>query len=207
MALTKGQVKEILAEAEVSGEALKKALDAIITGHTESIEALREERDNLRAEVAKLQTAEAKVKELKTELDNAKEKISKGEKYDELKAEFDEYKAKVGAEKTKASKEKAFKELLANAGIPEKRHSAIIKVTDLKDYELTEDGKFKGEDKITSAVKDEWADFISTEHKEGAKTANPAENNGGKMSKDEILKIADASARQKAIADNIDLFE
>lgn len=208
MALTKSQVREILTNADVPSEKMKEALEAIITGHTESIEALREERDTLRETLSKAKDTEDKLKDVTEQLKKAEEKLEARKDYDSIKEEYESFKNKVNEEKAKDSKEKAFKEVLKDIGISDKRMAAIIRVTDMSKVELDKEGKIKGADKLAEGLKDEWAEFITTEHKEGAETANPKSNNGGgKLSKDEIYKIADPSERQKAIAENIELFE
>ena len=50
-----------------------------------------------------------------------------------------------------------------------------MKVTDLEAIEMV-DGKIKDADKQTEAIKTEWADFISSEETQGAKTPNPPAN-------------------------------
>jgi hypothetical protein len=56
-------------------------------------------------------------------------------------------------------------------------------------------------------IKDEWADFITTQGTVGASTSTPPTNNGGTtMTRDEILAIKDTSARQQAIAEHHELF-
>ena len=85
--------------------------------------------------------------------------------------------------------------------------ASIMKVTDLKDFELDEEGKPKEADKYKASIKEEWADFIQSTHKEGAGTSTPPAN-GGKttMTKEQIRGIADPIARQKAMAENPSLF-
>ena len=66
---------------------------------------------------------------------------------------------------------------------------------------------FKDVEKIKKDASEEWADFITTTTQKGADTTTPPANTGGgKMTKEEIFKIKDASERQKAIADNHELF-
>ena len=57
MALTKVKVREILSTAGVDADHMSEAVNAIIDGHVASIDALREENGNLKAE---LKTAKKK---------------------------------------------------------------------------------------------------------------------------------------------------
>lgn len=148
---------------------------------------------------------------LKADKQNAEDKATSSEKwktkYDALKEDFETYKKDISAKETKATRSNAYKELLKQAGVSEKRLESVLKVSDIDSLEMGEDGKFKDSDKILDNIKSEWADFITTTETHGAKTATPPKNTGGnKMSKDEIMKIKDSSERQKAIADNHELF-
>jgi hypothetical protein len=148
---------------------------------------------------------------LKGEKQNAEDKATSAEKwktkYDALKEDFEAYKKDITAKETKATRTNAYKELLKQAGVSEKRLDAIIKVSDIDSLEMGDDGKFKDANKILENIKTEWADFITTTETHGASTATPPSNNGGgKMTKAEIMKIKDTSERQKAIAENHELF-
>lgn len=148
---------------------------------------------------------------LKAEKHDAEDKATSAEKwktkYDALKDDFDAYKKDITAKETKATRNNAYKELLKQAGISEKRLDAVLKVSDVDSLEMGDDGKFKDSEKILENIKNEWADFITTTETKGANTSTPPTNNGGgKMTKADIMKIKDTSERQKAIADNHELF-
>ena len=114
-----------------------------------------------------------------------------------------QFETKLKAEQKKAS---AYKKLLKDAGVSEKRINSIIKVTDLSKVNLDDEGKVKDADKLTDNIKEEWSDFIETKSTHGATTANPATNvGGGKMSKEQIMAIKDTAERQKAMLDNKEL--
>ena len=176
-------------------------VDEIINAHAETVNALKEERDNYKADAEKLPTVQKELDELKKSGGDPYEG-----KYNELKKEYDDYKAEVKAKADKAAKVAAYKDLLKDAGIPEKRLDAIIKVSDLENIELA-DGKIKGENELKESLKKEWADFIPTSTTTGTNTATPPANSGGpKKTKEEIFAIKDAGERQKAIAENHELF-
>lgn len=148
---------------------------------------------------------------LKGEKQNAEDKATSAEKwktkYDALKEDFDAFKKDITAKETKATRTNAYRELLKEAGISEKRIESVLKVSDVDSLEMGDDGKFKDSAKLLENIKNEWADFIATTETQGAKTPTPPSNNGGgKMTKAEIMKIKDASERQKAIAENHEEF-
>lgn len=179
----------------------EEQIDTIIEAHTDTTEALKEERDKYKADADKLPGVQAELDALKAKGDDGFEK-----KYADLQKEFDDYKAEQKAKADKAAVESAYKAMLKEAGISEKRISAVMRVADLSGIKLDKDGKLKDYDKLMDAVKSEWSDFIQTAGTEGAKTETPPGNNGGSMTKDDILKIKDAGERQQKIAENHELF-
>jgi hypothetical protein len=147
---------------------------------------------------------------LKGEKQTAEDKATGAEKwktkYDALKDDFEAYKKDVSAKESKAIRESAYKKLLKEAGVSEKRIDAVLKVSDVDSLEMKEDGSFKDHDKILDSIKEEWADFITTTETRGVKTATPPKSTNVKMTKEEIMKIEDDGERQKAIAENHELF-
>lgn len=187
--------------------------DEIINAHMEVVNALKEERDGLKADAKKAKSLQEEVDKLNESMKNGEKspyKVKYEAKVDELaqlQKEFDDYKSNVDAEKVAHKKADAYKQLLKDAGVSAKRINSIVKVTDLDKVELDEDGKIKGAKDLTDNIKEEWSDFIETETKQGADTAKPATNvGGGKMSKDEIMAIKDTAARQQAMLENKELF-
>ena len=187
---------------------------------TAIIEANEETITGLKNEIDKFKTAgeesEKKLAKVQKELDGYKEEAQKSEsknpykvKYDALKEEFETYKADIAAKKTKATKEDAYKSLLKEAGVSEKRINAVLKVSDsaIESIEFDEEGKVKDASALKKSIKEEWSDFISTEGTKGADVDNPPANTGGgKMSKDEILAVKDTAQRQQLMLENKDMF-
>lgn len=200
MALTRKMLKAMGIEDE--------KIDQIIEAHSETVDALKEERDNYKADAEKMPG-------IQKELDALKENAEKNEgknpykvKYDALKEEFDSYKADTEKKAAKAVKEDAYRALLKEVGVNEKRIASVLKVSEsiIDSVELDKDGKIKDADKLKASIKEEWADFIPTDKMTGAPVATPPANNGGKMSKEDILKIKDTAERQQAMLDNKELF-
>ncbi len=172
MALT----RKMLAAMDIPAE----KIDEIISAHTETVNAIKEERDNLKADVDRLDTVEKDLEKAQKRL----EEYESGDwenKYNNLKGEYDTYKTDVETKATKAAKESAYKQLLIDAGISDKRIATIMKVsgTTLDGLKLDKDGKIENAEKLSESVKEEWADFIVTEGKKGADVTDPPANNGG----------------------------
>lgn len=180
-------------------------VDEIIAAHTEVTDALKEERDKYKTDAEKLPEVEAELKELKGK---AEGEDPYKEKFEKLQKEYKDYKADIEAKATTAKKENAFKAMLKEIGIPEKRIDSVIKVSDVSKIEFDDEGKVKDGDKLKDSLKTEWADFIPTTKTEGAKTATPPTNTAGKttMTREQIRAITDPVARQKAMLDNPSLF-
>lgn len=185
----------------------EEQIDEIIEAHTETVNALKEERDGFKSQADKVPALQKELGELKDAAEKNEGKNPYKVKYDALKEEFDNYKADVDKKATKAVKEDAYRALLKEAGVSEKRIGSVLKVSDIDGIELDKDGKIKGSDKLMDSIKEEWADFIETVKTVGASTATPPANvGGGKMSKEQIFAIKDTAERQKAMLDNKELF-
>ena len=101
-------------------------------------------------------------------------------KYNTLKGEYDTYKTDTETKAVKSAKEAAYKQLLIDAGISDKRVASIMKVSGatLDEIKLDKDGKIEDADKLTESAKTEWADFIVTPEARGAGVATPPANDG-----------------------------
>ena len=182
-------------------------VDEIINAHTETVDALKNERDKYKADAEKLP-------EVQKELDGMKEEAAKNSgknpfevKYNAIKEEFENYKKEQTAKETKVKKADAYKALLKEAGVSEKRIDAVLRVSDIDGLKLDKDGAVEGKDALLESIKKDWSDFIVTQGTQGAKTPNPPANGGGKYkSKEEIYAIKDTAERQKAIYENRELF-
>lgn len=181
-------------------------VEEIIKGHAETVDGLKDELEKYKADAKKLPEVTAELEKLKEAVKNDRtDELQK--KYDKLKAEFDDYKSDVKGKEVQATKSKAYRSLLKEVGVSEKRIDSIMKVTDLSTIDFDDDNKIVDADKVTESIKNEWSDFIPVIEKKGVKVATPPANNGGgTKTKEEIMAIKDTAARQQAIADNHELF-
>ena len=195
MSLTRKMLKAMGIEEE--------KIDQIIEAHSETVDSLKADRDSYKEDAEKL-------KDVQKELDDLKAKGDDGwkEKHDRLKAEFDQYKNDVQEKETKAAKEAAYRAILKDANLSEKGIEKAIKYADWDKIELGEDGKLKGANDHIKAVREEWAEYVTTTTTTGAKTSTPPANNGGKTgkTKEEIMAIRDPAVRQAEIAKNPEAF-
>ena len=195
MSLTRKMLKAMGIEEE--------KIDQIIEAHSETVDSLKADRDSYKEDAEKL-------KDVQKELDDLKAKGDDGwkEKHDKLKDEFDHYKNDVLAKETHAAKEAAYRAVLKDANLSEKGIEKAVKYAEWDKIELGEDGKLKGANDHIKAVREEWAEYVTTTTTTGAKTSTPPANNGtgtGKT-KEEIMAIKDGSVRRAEMAKNPHLF-
>ena len=184
----------------------EEKIEQIIEAHTETVNALKEARDGFKADADKLKTVEKELADAKEQLKDAGTDEYKG-KYDKVKAEFDKFKADTEAKESRTKKEDAYKAILKDANIPEKHFAKIIKYSDIDGLEFDDKGELSNKSELLKSIKEEWGDHIEQTGTKGANVQIPPANGGkSKMTKDEIMKIKDSSERQKAIAENHELF-
>ena len=182
-------------------------IEQIIEAHTETVTALKEARDSYKADAEKLADAEKKLADANEKLKDVKPDEYKA-KYDKVKADFDKFKADTEAKESRTKKEDAYKAILKDANIPEKHFAKIIKYSDIDGLEFDDKGELSNKSELLKSIKEEWGDHIEQTGTQGANVQIPPANGGGqgKMTKEEIMKIKDSSERQKAIAENHELF-
>lgn len=180
-------------------------IEQIIDAHSETVDALKADRDAYKEDAAKLAAVQKELDELKAKGDDGYKA-----KYEAEKAAHDALKADIAAKETKKAKTDAYRELLKGANIDEKRIATILRAEapTIDKIELDADGKIKNAEQYTESIKSDWADFIVTQSAKGTNTATPPANGGAATTKtrEDILKIKDAGERQKAIAENPTLF-
>ena len=180
-------------------------IEQIIDAHSETVDALKAERDGFKEDAAKLAAVQKELDALKAKGDDGYKA-----KYEAEKAAHDALKADIAAKETKKAKTDAYRELLKGANIDEKRIATILRAEapTIDKIELDADGKIKNAEQYTESIKSDWADFIVTQSAKGTNTATPPANGGAASTKtkEDILKIKDAGERQKAIAENPTLF-
>jgi len=175
----------------------EEQIDSVIDAHTETVDALKTQIKTYEADAKKLP-------DVQRELDTYKNGTDWKAEHDKVKQEFDNFKTEVAGKEALAAKQAAFRKLLAAENIPDKFHDRIVKMTDFDAVEM--DGNaIKDEAKQRESIKTEWGEYAATVETKGAKPETPPSGKT-QMTKAEILAIKDTSERQKAIADNLNLF-
>lgn len=174
---------------------------------TNLITAIRQAVGNEYVEKERYKAKLSEIEELKEGKQTAEDSVATAEKwktkYEGIKQELSDYKKSVQAKETRTQKTDAYKSLLKEIGVNDKRIDAILKVTDLDGMELDADGKLKDSAELKKTAKNEWSDFIVTTHTQGAQTATPPGGAVTPKTREEIMQIKDTTERQRAWAEYI----
>lgn len=170
-----------------------KQIESIIEAHSETVTALKAERDKAKEEA---EAASAKLPDLQKKLEEAKaDKTSLAElqsKYDEIgkqletitnerdgiKSQFDAYKEEVRGREDLQAKQGAYRNLLRKAGVADKYLDSVLRVANLSEVEL-EDGEIKGAEDIEKELRETWSDFLVKKRTDKHDPDNPPNPNNG----------------------------
>lgn len=182
--------------------------DQIVEAHAEAVNALKAQRDEYKEAFDKLPQIEGELATAQADLEAYRNNENPYKKqYETLKSEFENYKTDVEKSRVLSLKKAAYEKLLKDVKISEDAVDSILSVTNFDELEL--DGEnIKNSETVKENVKGKWKGFIVTTQTKGAQIETPPNNTGGAsgMSKEDILKIKDPIARQKAIAENKGVF-
>lgn len=162
-------------------------IDQIIEAHTETVDALKQERDQAKADTETLATITKERDKLQAKLTDMEAKAPDAAK---VQAEFDAYKAQVDGEKANAQKAALLADALKGAGVArDSAVKALLKVVDLSTAKLTEDGKLDGVDALIAPLKADYADFFATTQQSGVPAANPPTSGKQSVGKEQFSKM------------------
>jgi hypothetical protein len=174
-------------------------IDAVMEEHVAVTDALKKQRDEYKAEADKLP-------DIQKQLDEIKGGEDYKARYESEHKAYEEYKAQVKAEADLVKVKAAYRKLLQEEHVSEKRLDAVIRLTDFSKMKLDGDGNLQGADDLRKAIKEEWGDYIPTQRTQRENVATPPAAGKSYRDKAEIMAIKDTAERQKAIAENHELF-
>lgn len=179
MALTRKMLKAFGIEDE--------KIEQIIEAHAETVDALKQQRDDAQAKADSVPELEKQLAAAK-EAAEAAASDETGAKLKSVTEQFEAYKAEVAAKEAKEAARMLYREQLEAAGISGKHVNSIVKATDLAQFEV-KDGAFASPEKVQEAIKAEWSDFIVTNTTVGADVAHPPASGGGALTKEQFAKM------------------
>jgi hypothetical protein len=166
----------------------EEQIETIVSEHAETV-------DGLKGEIARYKQEAQQAQEAKEPAPNPQES--------EWKTKAEDWESKYNAlleeNKNKATheaKEKAYRDLLKEIGVSEKRLNSVLRVSDIDALNLV-DGKLVDADALANTAKAEWADFIVQESTSGANTQTPPATNPARTyTADDIRKMTPAEINQ-----------
>lgn len=177
--------------------------EAVLEEHARTVDEIKVERDRLKKDAEKLITVQKELDDLKAAGDDGWEQEAKDweKKYTDLVADNKR-------KETRAAKEAAVKAYYESKGITGDNLTIAMMGSGEAIEKLELDGdKIKDAAALDALVGGAFAKLVSTTTTEGLTTQTPHKNGGGKMTREEIVKMQDPVARRAAIRDNMELFE
>ena len=161
MALTRKLLQSMGIEAE--------KIDQIIEAHSETVDALKSERDGFKADADKYAEAQANVTRLSDELKTAK---NNGTDAAKVQAAFDAYKQQIETERTNAAKTSAIKTALKAAGVQRDEFAALLmSQIDLNAVEI--DGEKVKDTAFIDGLKKTYSGCFATAQESGVDRVTP----------------------------------
>lgn len=177
----------------------EEKIDTLIDMHTEVVDGLKEELKTAKADAEKLGPVQK-------ELDELKAKVSG---YEKEHSEFEAYKKSIAEKETAAQKTAAVKAYFESKGITGTNLDIAMRGAkeEIDGAEL-DNGKIKDTSKLDALISGTYKGLIVTKGTQGVNTSTPPAGSGASATKtkEDIMKIKDTAERQKAIAENHELF-
>lgn len=132
-------------------------IEEIVAAHLEVVNGLKDERDQLRESASRLEAVQK-------ELDGLKK--SGGEwqtKYEQEHEAFEQFKADVETTNTKRKKSDVYRDAMKRVNIPDKMLDALLRIANVDDVILAEDGTATNIADVEKAIKETFSDYIRTE--------------------------------------------
>lgn len=184
---------------------------AIIEAHTDTVEALKTQRDEYKESADKAAEIQKQLDEANAKLNDNNSNAEWESKYNELQSTFDAYKEEQTKARELEIKTNSYIKALKDSGVSEKAIDLIIDGSKAKEtiegLEIAEDGTIKGIEELTTAIKTDYAGFITSSETHGANTDTPpgTDANGG-ISKEQFAKMG-YTERTKLFNENRELYD
>ena len=202
MAFTRSEIREALGEA-YTDEIAKKLIEM----HRSVVDPIKDDLDGAKRDATRYKAEAEKVPGLQKDLDEAKKGEDWKAKYEKADKDLQDYKAQIAKDAETAKVKAAYRKLLIDERISEKTLESILNATDYSEMKLKDDGSLDGIEDLKKGITEKWGGFRVNTRQRGERVDNPPTGGNGRRTREEIMKIRDAGERQKAIAENLDLFQ
>lgn len=156
----------------------EEQVGAIIEAHTETVDALKRQRDQYKEDAEKLPKVQKQLDEYKNGKDWQAELDKKQSEYDKLKQSFDDYKTDVANKEALATKKTQYRKMLDDLKINKDDADLIMAGTDFNVLKLDSDGKLSDVDGLTNTAKERYKRYIPTVDTKGADVETPPGDKG-----------------------------
>jgi hypothetical protein len=181
-------------------------IDQIIEAHTETVDAIKEQREAYRADAEKLPGVQRELDALKNNSGNDYKA-----KYEKEKKDFQDYKNGIAEKESAAAKEKAARAYFESKGIPADSMGLVIRGAKAEISGLELDGeKIKDSTALDTLLSGDYKGLIGKTTTKGTDTKTPPNTSGGIKSREEIYKkddkgryILSTAERQAALAESM----
>lgn len=190
-------------------------IQILIDWHMETVNALQAKIDESKGNSDELAKVTAELEQAKKDLKTANNKITAYEKddykgkYESEKAAREKLESDIANKETNAKKDNALKALLKDKKYSDEAAKLIVRKGGYTDkIELDENGGVKNADSILGDVQNDFSMFTPKISNQVVNPAAPPANSGGakKPTKEEIMNIKNTEERQRAMAQNMELF-
>lgn len=190
-------------------------IQILIDWHMETVNALQAKIDESKGNSDELAKATAELEQAKKDLKAANDKVTAYEKddykgkYESEKAAREKLESDIANKETNAKKDNALKALLKDKKYSDEAAKLIVRKGGYTDkIELDENGGVKNADSILGDVQNDFSMFTPKISNQVVNPAAPPANSGGakKPTKEEIMNIKNTEERQRAMAQNMELF-
>lgn len=161
-------------------------IEQVIDAHTETVDALKKERDGFKESADKLA-------DVQKELDDLKAGGDFKDKYEKEHKAFEEYKSGITAKETRAAKEKAVRAYLESKNIKGGNLDIAIRGMNAEIEAAELDGeKIKDTKALDDLIGGAYKGLVVTSQQTGTNTSNPPANVGGEKTQAELDAMSDA---------------
>lgn len=177
----------------------EEQVKAVMEEHVSVVDALKADRDKFKADAEK-------AADLQKQLEDIKGGEDWKSKYEEEHKAYEDFRQKTAQDAEAAKVRAAYRKMLIEEKIGEKWLDRVMESTDFSGIRLDKDGNLADSDKLKDALDAKWGDVKTTVTEKGANVEKPPQTGKPTMTKEQILAIKDTTERQKAIAENLNLF-
>lgn len=155
-------------------------VSSIMEEHVSVTDALKAQRDKAQNDAKDLKTEADKVADLQKQIDDYRNGEDFKAKYEKEHQDFEDYKKQIAKDAETAKVKSAYRQLLLDERINEKRVDSVLKLTDFSEMKLDKDGKLENLDALKENIGKEWGEFkVTTKERKQTVPTPPTSGNGG----------------------------